>query len=407
MTDEHTSDSKIPVTLVTGFLGSGKTTFIHRLLKERHGMRIAVLQNEFSSEMGIEKPVLSAGGASVFELPNGCLCCSLRNGIVEAVESILQFKHKFDWLVVEAAGNVDPLELVSNFWVDPESQLVLDGVLTVTCPTVLCSIFSELSKDREIILCSDGEGIKQEDATNNANRGMNHNAVSQRFKLLGNDTVDGKDMHELMAKQLSVADVIIINKIDRRDIFNAVQNNTTIVPSAEPDDKHADGSDTVVPEKIKDLLKSINPNARLIAASFCNVNLDVVMNLQMFNASRILTFTSDDKAGHHHHEDSTKSHVFVKTSGQYSLAYVNDFISTLLWESGMSIYRCKGIFRAVKDCEMIAEPNGDTSTFQLQSVGMTFEITEAAEVEIEDNRFLFIGPNLHDGHIINGLKLSQ
>ncbi|GBE59492.1 cobalamin synthesis protein, putative [Babesia ovata] len=415
-------DRKIPVTLVTGFLGSGKTTFIQRLLKERHGMRIAVLQNEFSPEMGIEKPVLSAGGASVFELPNGCLCCSMKDGIVEAVESILQYRSDLDWLVVEAAGNVDPLELASNFWLDPESPLLLDGVLSVTCPAVMQAVLSGANSEANSTTNNrknEGDNIGGpkllEECTALPKRDANGVRVptppsgDQRFKLLGNETLDGKNMLELMRKQLSVADVIIVNKIDELERHSGNGDQSGAEASSAQMENDGPGSNTPFFAAFNSMLQEMNPTAKVLQTTFCNVDFKSVMNLQMFAASRIMTFLSE---GHHeHHHDHKQNHsspnVFVKSQGVYSLDYINSFVSHLLWESGATVYRCKGIFKARKDCAMVTDADGATSVFQLQGVGMLFEISETEVAELDDNRFLFIGPQLDVDGIRNSLHLPS
>lgn len=411
MGERQEQEARIPVTIVTGFLGSGKTTFIQRLLKERHGMRIAVLQNEFSSTMGIEKPILSAGGASVFELPNGCLCCSLKDGIVEAVESILKFKHKFEWLVVEAAGNVDPLELTSSFWVDPESPLVLDGVLSITCPAVLLDILYTGSQKKDPSTTSSSTVPEECVAEKKANTlpATNNPSGSRRFRFLGKDTMEGQNMRELMIKQLSVADVIIVNKMDQKEYV--AEHLGPLLDTSSPSTSEActDDNDPYLYPNIKAIISLINPSAMVLKSSFCNVDLDAVMNLKMFSASRILSFRHTEKCNHRHHKkhDKGESSVFVKTQGTYSLSQLNELVSKILWESDATIYRCKGIFQAIKDCEMITDPTGEIATFQLQGVGMLFEITEVTGILLDDNRFLLIGPNLNATEIRKALATTK
>ncbi|ORM41173.1 COBW domain-containing protein 1 [Babesia sp. Xinjiang] len=420
MYEEDTEEyHKIPVTLVTGFLGSGKTTFIQRMLKEQHGLRIAVLQNEFSSEMGIEKPILNAGGASVFELPNGCLCCSLKDGIVDAVESILQFRCQFDWLVVEAAGNVDPLELASNFWLDPESPLVLDGVLSVTCPSVIQTVLRNSVDTPCQNSHYDGKAnhditsevvekcptqVKHDEINRNT---MSHKTADQRYKLLGKDIIDDHDMVKLMEKQLSVADVIILNKVDQ---INSQNYSDDIRADGDlPSLSAKNGMEQIssIFENFKSLLQEMNPTAKVLKTSFCNVDFNHVMNLKMFDAARIMTFKYENhkEHSHDHDHDSSQSNVFIKTAGVYSLQKVNDFVSHLLWESGTTVYRCKGIFRAVKDCPMITDADGKVAIFQLQGVGMIFEVSETEVLELEENRFLFIGQDIDRDTVKNGLEI--
>lgn len=128
---------KVPISVLTGFLGAGKTSLIKHLLLEGK-QRIAVIQNEFSNEMGMEKPVMRTREGELFndlvEMPNGCLCCSVRDDIVSAVDYlILERGQVFDHILVEANGAADPGRLVEAFWVDEElgSAVYLDGILVV------------------------------------------------------------------------------------------------------------------------------------------------------------------------------------------------------------------------------------------------------------------------------------
>lgn len=132
------SDKKVPVTIVTGPLGAGKSTLLRYILTERHGLRIAVIENEFAEGIGIESLILKndVGGSvadGFYELSNGCLCCSVRDSLVETLTRIMAVRHKFDYILVETSGLADPGPVASVFWtdLDDDAPLVLDGIVTV------------------------------------------------------------------------------------------------------------------------------------------------------------------------------------------------------------------------------------------------------------------------------------
>jgi len=129
----------IPVTILTGFLGSGKTSLLnHLLVSNDHGKRIAVIENEFSEGLGIEGMIAKSGvdGSSLegfFELNNGCICCTVKDNLVATLEQLVRHKHKFDYLIIETTGVANPGPVISCFWTDDElmSALKLDGVVCV------------------------------------------------------------------------------------------------------------------------------------------------------------------------------------------------------------------------------------------------------------------------------------
>jgi G3E family GTPase len=122
----------IPVTILTGFLGSGKTTLLNHILTHRHGMRIAVIENEFG-EVGIDNALVIASTEEVVELNNGCLCCAVRDDLVAAVRKLLKRREKFDAIVVETSGLADPGPVMTTFILEPDLQehFQIDSVVTV------------------------------------------------------------------------------------------------------------------------------------------------------------------------------------------------------------------------------------------------------------------------------------
>eukprot|EP00397_Hematodinium_sp_SG-2012_P041645 GEMP01045915.1.p1 GENE.GEMP01045915.1~~GEMP01045915.1.p1 ORF type:complete len:312 (+),score=73.90 GEMP01045915.1:301-1236(+) len=125
----------IPVTVLTGFLGSGKTTLLRHVLKAPHGLKIAVIQNEFADEMGIEAPTLmDSDGKPVegfMELPNGCICCSAKDDFIAAIDALMNAGAAFDYIMVESTGLADPEAVIRTFWVDEHlgSTIFLDAVI--------------------------------------------------------------------------------------------------------------------------------------------------------------------------------------------------------------------------------------------------------------------------------------
>ncbi|XP_032747634.1 COBW domain-containing protein 1 isoform X2 [Rattus rattus] len=128
---------KIPVTIVTGYLGAGKTTLLNYILTEQHNRKIAVILNEFGEGSAVEKSLAVSQGGELYEewleLRNGCLCCSVKDNGLKAIENLMQKKGKFDYILLETTGLADPGAVASMFWVDAElgSDIYLDGIITV------------------------------------------------------------------------------------------------------------------------------------------------------------------------------------------------------------------------------------------------------------------------------------
>lgn len=122
----------IPVTLLTGFLGSGKTTLLNRILTEQHGQRIAVIENEFG-EIGIDHELVINADEEIFEMNNGCICCTVRGDLIRILGNLVKRRDKFDRIIVETTGMADPGPVAQTFFVDEElkRQFTLDGVVTL------------------------------------------------------------------------------------------------------------------------------------------------------------------------------------------------------------------------------------------------------------------------------------
>jgi G3E family GTPase len=126
--------SPVPVTILTGFLGSGKTTLLNYILTEKHGHRIAVIENEFG-EINIDSALVVSAEEEIFELTNGCICCvgTARADLLRILRNLLERREKFDHILVETSGLADPSPVAATFFVDPElgRQVHLDAIVTL------------------------------------------------------------------------------------------------------------------------------------------------------------------------------------------------------------------------------------------------------------------------------------
>ncbi|SPN99659.1 probable dopamine-responsive protein [Cephalotrichum gorgonifer] len=182
---------KVPITIVTGYLGAGKTTLLNYILTAQHGKKVAVIMNEFGDSLDIEKSLtVNKGGEQVeewLEVGNGCICCSVKDSGVNAIESLMEKKGAFDYILLETTGLADPGNLAPLFWVDDGlgSTIYLDGIVTLV--------------DAKNILRSLDDPAGQIEPSDSHPDGHSH---------------DHGPLMTTAHVQLSHADVIVINKAD-------------------------------------------------------------------------------------------------------------------------------------------------------------------------------------------------
>lgn len=122
----------VPVTIITGYLGSGKTTLLNRILSSEHGIKVAIIVNEFG-QVGIDGQLVIKADEEIVEMNNGCICCTVRGDLIRIIGNLMQKRDRFDHLIIETTGLADPAPVIQSFFVDEvmRSQTILDAVVTV------------------------------------------------------------------------------------------------------------------------------------------------------------------------------------------------------------------------------------------------------------------------------------
>jgi cobalamin biosynthesis protein CobW len=287
--------AKIPTTVVTGFLGSGKTTLLRHILTNANGLRIAVLVNEFG-ELGIDGDILrscaigcetEAADGSLYELANGCLCCTVQEEFFPVMQELVARREQIDHILIETSGLALPKPLVQAFnWPEIKSACTVDAVLTVVDgPAVAAGQFADNPQAVE--------------AQRRADPNLDHAAA----------------LHELFEDQLAAADLVILNKAD------------LLTPA-----QHHQVSERVraaIPEQVK-----------IVPAQHGQLELDIILGLD-----RAAEDVIHKRHSHHQHgEDEDHDHdafaAVVIELPEIGEATLLDALQTLVTEH--IIYRAKG-----------------------------------------------------------------
>ncbi len=333
--------AKIPVTIITGFLGSGKTTLIRNLLENNQGKKIAVIVNEFG-ELGIDGELLKScnycpedgeNNSNIVELTNGCLCCTVQEEFLPTMQTLIKRKNQIDCILIETSGLALPKPLITAFrWPEIRNSATVDAVITmVDCAAVADGRFA-----------NDPQAIALAQKTD---PNIEHETPLQ----------------ELFEDQLACADLVILNKTD---LINTQQQSEVL--------------EIITPE--------LHKGVKIITSDHGQISPELLLG---FNAA--VEENLDQRPSHHDHEedhdhDDEINSTYVILDQDFQPEKLREKLSTLVQEQ--EIYRIKG-FVNVTDKNM---------RLVCQGVGTRFEHfydRPWGENEKRQTQLVFIGKNIN------------
>jgi G3E family GTPase len=335
------STSRIPVTVITGFLGAGKTTLLNRILTEKHGKRIAVIENEFG-EIGVDNQLVIQSDEEIFELNNGCICCRVRGDLIRILAKLAQRRDKFDSVLIETTGMADPGPVAQTFFTDEEvkESFVLDGIVTVVDAKHVGLHFDDTREVREQIGFADVILLNKEDLVSPEE----FIKTEARIKKMN-------PMAKVYRTQDSAIDLNKVLNIGGFDLKRALELEPDFLKAVEEHDHEHDHDHGHEHEH-------------------------------------------EEHHDHHHDEDVTS--VGISTPGDLDEKKLSDWLGTLLRTKGQDIFRMKGVL-AVKGRSM-------RFVFQGVHMLMDGKPDREWGNEPRHNTLIFIGRNLDRKELNEGFR---
>ncbi|MBR6140700.1 MAG: GTP-binding protein [Bacteroidaceae bacterium] len=338
----------IPVLLLTGYLGSGKTTLLNRILANRRGIRFAVIVNDIG-EVNIDADLIQKGGIvgtgddSLVALQNGCICCTLKMDLVQQLYDIIALQ-KFDYIVIEASGICEPEPIAQTIcsMARMAPEVTKNGLPYVDC---IVTVVDALRLKDEFDC---GSGLTKQD-------------------------IDEEDIENLVIQQIEFCNIILLNK----------------AADVEPHEL----------ERIRQIIRGIQPKAQIIDCNYGDVELDKLLNTNLFDYEKVATSAawiaaieggeSDGNHEHHHDHDEGEAEEYgISTFVYYRrqpmrLSEFDQFVARL-WPK--NIIRAKGIcyFKGEEDICYLFEQAG--KQVKLQNVGQWYATMPKAELEAMKQR---------------------
>jgi G3E family GTPase len=338
------SSSKIPVTVLTGYLGAGKTTLLNRILSEPHGKKFAVIVNEFG-EIGIDNELIVNADEEVFEMNNGCICCTVRGDLVRIIDGLMRRKGKFDAIIVETTGLADPAPVAQTFFMDEQvgAKTKLDAVVTVA------------------------DALWLKDRLKDAPEAKNQIAFADVILINKTDLVGPEDLRELEARIRGLNPYATLHRTTRAQV----------------------ALDAVLGRNAFDLDRILDIEPKFLEDDAHDHDHDQ---------------HHDHGNGHHHHHhggglkhyhDEEMQSVALKTEKLLDPDKFFPWIQDLVAIEGPNILRCKGILSF----------RGDPQRFVFQGVHMILDGNHQRAWGVDekrDSRIIFIGRNLPEDRIREG-----
>ncbi len=391
-------NAKIPVTVLTGFLGAGKTTLMNRLLTEQHGKRIAVIENEFG-EVGIDHELVINAEEEIFEMNNGCICCTVRGDLIRILGNLLKRRDKFDHILIETTGLADPGPVVQTFFVDDDvkEEMFINAVVTLVDARHIHEHLEDSDEAREQIAFADVillnkcdlmecPDLNQLEARIKAMNGMArlHRTVNADiaidkilevggfnldhamqmdprflepeypfewggiFEWPGEGLVWTADKNPDPSMKMAVVPVTEVSGAafaQAREIAVRRFSSTDVESKASGGEVGAVGADGVV-----DLLLSENPMTWPVAPSpagwraVFTQHYPEELGLQLEHHGKALKAQSSVAYKPDHEHDDTVTSVGIESDRDCDGKRLQEWISRLLREQGQDIFRMKGVF---------------------------------------------------------------
>ena len=441
------AQDKVPVTILTGFLGSGKTTLLNRILSEEHGKRIAVIENEYG-EVGIDQALVINADEEIFEMSNGCICCTVRGDLIRVLGNLMKRRDKFDYVLVETTGLADPGPVAQTFFMDDEirEEFALDGIVTLVDAAHIDQQLGRSDESTEqvafadvlVLNKTDLVGTEDLDALEARLREMNRMArvVRSEKANVPVDTVlnlSAFDLDQVLERRptflepeypfewtgvyslepgryaLSLAEgpdpemsLVVRANQDRDDAALREGAEWSVRRYAEPAAPLEPGSNLSIGEHVSLQLQSAGRKAFFLTVDEpVQVGLFAQHTAEEFDM-KILRDGSDEEVlpsaeriwvAQHEHDDEVGSFAIERT-GDVDPDRLNQWLSEVLRERGVDIFRMKGFL------SIAGEPN----RFVFQGVHMLFDGQPDRPWGNAPrfNQLVFIGRNLDEAAMTQG-----